>query len=52
MARYNINESMDLQLNVNNLFDKKYYNYMTAGYYDLYRYGAPRNASLSFSYNF
>jgi len=52
MARYNINESMDLQLNVNNLFDKKYYNYMAAGYYDLYRYGAPRNASLSFSYNF
>ena len=52
MARYNINEAMKVQANVNNLFDEKYYNYMTAGSSNLYRYGAPRSVSVSFSYNF
>lgn len=52
MARYDINDSMDLQLNVNNLFDEKYYSYVSAGFYNNYRYGTPQNASLSFSYKF
>ncbi|AFL69281.1 TonB-dependent siderophore receptor [Sulfurospirillum barnesii] len=49
MVAYAIDKNMKLQLNVNNLFDKKYYegignNSMV--------YGAPRNATLSFKYTF
>lgn len=52
MARYELTENMALQLNVDNLFDEKFYDYMIAGWYNEYRYGAPRNATLRFSYNF
>lgn len=52
MARYELSEHMSLQLNVDNLFDEEYYDFMTAGWYNEYRYGAPRNATLRFSYNF
>lgn len=49
MVAYAIDKNMKLQLNVNNLFDKKYYegignNSMV--------YGAPRNATLTFKYTF
>ena len=52
MARYELTEHMALQLSVDNLFDEKFYDYMTAGFYNNYRYGTPRNATLRFSYNF
>lgn len=54
MARYDLADNMNLQLNVANLFDKKYYNYMTAwgDSYTQYRYGTPRNVTLSFNYSF
>lgn len=54
MARYDIADNMNLQLNVANLFDKKYYNYMTAwgDAYTQYRYGTPRNVAVSFNYSF
>ncbi|AOA58621.1 TonB-dependent siderophore receptor [Acinetobacter larvae] len=44
-ARYQINKQWQLQLNINNVFDKQYYSGIT----DLYstRYGAPRNFLLS-----
>lgn len=49
MARYELTDDMNLQLNVANLFDKKYYNYLV---YGSYRYGTPRNVTLSFNYSF
>lgn len=54
MARYDLAENMDLQLNVDNLFDKKYYAYMSASSiaYSIYHYGTPRNATVSFNYRF
>ncbi|WP_250459046.1 TonB-dependent siderophore receptor [Microbulbifer litoralis] len=52
MARYDIRDNMYLQMNVENALDEKYYNYLTAGYYNQYSYGTPRNATLRFSYNF
>ncbi|KFZ36638.1 porin [Shewanella mangrovi] len=54
MARYDINDSMDLQFNVENLLDKKYYAYMSASTlpYSVYHYGTPRNVTLSFKYRF
>nr|WP_275446465.1 TonB-dependent siderophore receptor [Pseudoalteromonas sp. OF7H-1] len=50
MANYALADNMALQLNVENLFDEKYYSQI--GFFDQYRYGAPRNYSLSFSYDF
>ncbi|WP_044416280.1 TonB-dependent siderophore receptor [Halarcobacter anaerophilus] len=49
MAGYRIDKNLDLQLNINNLFDKKYYegigdNSMV--------YGDPRNATLIVKYTF
>jgi outer membrane receptor for ferric coprogen and ferric-rhodotorulic acid len=49
MIAYKINKNANLQFNVNNLFDKKYYegigtNSMT--------YGTPRNATLTLQYSF
>lgn len=54
MARYEIADNMSVQLNAANLFDEKYYNYMTAwgGAYTQYRYGTPRNVTASFTYKF
>jgi outer membrane receptor for ferric coprogen and ferric-rhodotorulic acid len=49
MVAYKFDQSMKLQLNVNNLFDKKYYEGIGS---DLMVYGAPRNATLSFRYSF
>ncbi|WP_417763427.1 TonB-dependent siderophore receptor [Shewanella sp.] len=54
MARYDINDSMDVQVNVENLFDEKYYAYMSASTlpYSVYHYGTPRNFTVSFKYRF
>lgn len=50
MMRYQFNDHATLSINVNNLLDKKYYrNY---GQFTQYQYGAPRNVSATFRYNF
>ncbi|MFM9432993.1 outer-membrane receptor for ferric coprogen and ferric-rhodotorulic acid [Janthinobacterium sp. CG_23.3] len=51
MARYEINPRLSLQVNVNNLFDKKYY----ANQIDTFKnimYGAPRNVLATLKYTF
>ncbi|AAV82417.1 TonB-dependent siderophore receptor [Idiomarina loihiensis] len=50
MARYKLSDNMSLQLNVANLFDEKYYS--QAGFAYGYRYGTPRDYTLSFNYKF
>lgn len=45
LAGYNINEKFDLSLNVNNVFDKKYYEKMSSG--RQFYYGEPRSAMLT-----
>lgn len=50
MARYRINANASVSLNMNNVFDKKYYSQL--GMYDQYFYGTPRNAMLQFNYRF
>lgn len=54
MGRYEITDSLSLQANINNLFDKRYYNYLVASSdaYTMYRYGEPRNATVSITYKF
>ena len=47
-SRYQVSKNLALQANVNNLFDKKYYDYV--GSYVVY--GAPMNVSVSASYDF
>jgi len=50
MARYKLNENVSLQLNVNNLFDKRYFNnnLWFAGYV----YGEPRNVRATLRLGF
>lgn len=50
MARYAVTDSLQLQANVENLFDKSYYSQM--GFFSQYRYGRPRNATVSATYRF
>lgn len=50
MARYEFDAHTSLQLNVENLFDKKYYTKI--GDFGQYRYGQPRSLSLGLNYNF
>jgi len=50
MARYNVSDNLQIQGNVENLFDKKYYSQI--GFYSQYRYGAPRNFTVSATYQF
>jgi len=50
MARYEVNEQLSLQANVENLTDKTYY--AQTGFYSQYRYGAPRNFNVSLKYAF
>ncbi|HCA15642.1 MAG TPA: TonB-dependent siderophore receptor [Alcaligenes faecalis] len=45
MARYDFNKRVSATLNVNNLFDKKYYSQI--GFYNQGWYGAPQNVMLS-----
>ncbi|WP_338744861.1 TonB-dependent siderophore receptor [Pseudomonas putida] len=49
MARYKLNENLAATLNLNNVFDKKYYAGMAGSYG---HYGAPRNATLNLRYDF
>lgn len=50
MARYKLNDNVSLQLNVNNLFDKRYFNnnLWFAGYV----YGEPRNVRATLRFGF
>lgn len=49
MTGYKVNKNIDLQLNVNNIFDKEYYE----GIGDSSMvYGDPRNATLNMKYTF
>lgn len=51
IAQYRINPHSEVNLAINNLFDKRYYSSLgqgTAYYY----YGAPRNASVTLKYRF
>lgn len=50
MTRYALTENLQVQANVENLFDKKYYSQI--GFYSQYRYGAPRNFTVSGTYRF
>ena len=50
MARYQLTENVSASLNVNNVFDKKYYT--NIGFYNSAYYGDPRNVMLSTRWNF
>lgn len=50
MARYAVSEQLQLQANVENLLDKTYYSQI--GFFSQYRYGAPRNFTVSANYRF
>jgi outer membrane receptor for ferric coprogen and ferric-rhodotorulic acid len=50
MGAYDISEQLSLQINVNNLFDKRYYN--TNSWFGGYIYGEPRNVRATLSYRF
>lgn len=50
MARYSVTEQLQIQGNLENLFDKKYYS--QTGSFSQYRYGAPRNFTVSANYKF
>lgn len=50
MARYTLNDNLQFQANVENLFDETYFSQM--GFFSQYRYGAPRNFTLGATYRF
>lgn len=54
MAGYQVNKHLDTQLNINNVFDKKYYQGIASNStwspYDVY--GDPRNFTVTAKYNF
>jgi outer membrane receptor for ferric coprogen and ferric-rhodotorulic acid len=50
MARYQVTDNVSATLNVNNLFDKKYYT--NIGFYNSSYYGDPRNVMLTTRWNF
>jgi outer membrane receptor for ferric coprogen and ferric-rhodotorulic acid len=50
MARIAVTEQVGIQVNVENLLDKTYYSQV--GFFSQYRYGAPRNATISATYRF
>ncbi|RXJ86287.1 TonB-dependent siderophore receptor [Arcobacter sp. CECT 8985] len=53
MANYKINKNLNLQLNVNNIFDKRYYSGIGEGGSDNSMvYADPRNATLTLQYSF
>jgi len=53
MAGYAVNENLDLQLNANNIFDKKYYSSISDSIdYGGDTYGTPRNLMLTAKYSF
>ncbi|WP_201522722.1 TonB-dependent siderophore receptor [Aliarcobacter butzleri] len=50
MAKYKIDKDLSVQLNVNNIFDEKYYT--NVGFYNQVAYGDPRNFTLTMKYDF
>ncbi|WP_323815901.1 TonB-dependent siderophore receptor [Cellvibrio sp. NN19] len=50
MARYNITDDLSAQFNAANVTDEKYYSQV--GYFSSYRYGTPRNYTISLNYKF
>ena len=50
MARYDVTSQLDVQLNIANVDDEKYYNYIAGN--GQVRFGAPRNAALALRYHF
>lgn len=53
VAGYKASEQLDLQVNVNNLFDRTYYSSVANGAYSPYDiYGDPRNLKLTARYSF
>jgi outer membrane receptor for ferric coprogen and ferric-rhodotorulic acid len=50
LAAYDVTAQLSLQLNVNNVFDKAYYN--TNSWFGGYIYGEPRNARVTLRYGF
>lgn len=50
MARYEVNQNLTAQLNIDNLLDKKYYSQI--GFFNQYAYGKPRNVTLNLKYHF
>ncbi len=50
MARYQFNDQVSAQLNVDNLLDEKYYSQI--GFYTQLAFGEPRNYTLSVQYEF
>ena len=51
MAAYQINKNLSTKVNINNLFDKKYYNSLDEGFL-AGAYGSPRNFTVSLNYKF
>ena len=49
MASYQINQQLAVSLNIDNVFDKTYYNQI--GFYNQYRYGSARKFSLQLNYS-
>ncbi|TBV10460.1 TonB-dependent siderophore receptor [Stutzerimonas kirkiae] len=54
MLGYQVNEHLDTQLSINNIFDKKYYQTLAShpNWGGVSQYGAPRNFMLSAKYSF
>ena len=53
MAGYQVNEHLDLQLNANNIFDRKYYSAIASSWqYGGDVYGTPRNLMATAKYSF
>jgi outer membrane receptor for ferric coprogen and ferric-rhodotorulic acid len=52
MAKYNVNESTSLQLNVNNVFNEEYYSTLSNNKYYGNFMGAPRNVVVSLKHKF
>lgn len=50
MARYEINDQLSTQVNVDNLFDKTYYSQI--GFFSQLAYGQPRSINLDMKYKF
>lgn len=50
MARYTFTDNLSAQFNAANVTDEKYYSQV--GYFSTYRYGTPRNYTLSLNYKF
>ncbi|MEE4452992.1 TonB-dependent siderophore receptor [Novosphingobium resinovorum] len=50
MTRYQLQNGLSAQVNVENLFDKKYYSQI--GFYNQLAYGEPRNVTLTLRYQF